>query len=119
MLTYSLHVLIIAVPLFVNGIVVHESRWWAVFIVTVLGPPALFVISIRPWARLSDALSPHLQMALVLSSTGLLGYVAYRSGVSTILICAAAFYLSRLLAVYPVLLVLSLWRNRHGEFDHL
>jgi hypothetical protein len=55
----------------------------------------------------------------VLSSTGLLGYVAYRSGVSTILICAAAFYLGLFLAAYPVYLVLSAWRNRTGEFDHL
>ena len=38
----------------------------------------------------------------MLSSTGLLGYVAYRSGVSTILICAAAFYPGLFLAAYPV-----------------
>ena len=89
---WSLYAVIIATTVLLGRTVVHESRWWAVLIVTVSALPALFVTSITAWETLNEALSAPLRRVIAALSAGFLAYVAYRFGVSTVLICVGAFF---------------------------
>ncbi|MGC4755504.1 hypothetical protein [Micromonospora trifolii] len=118
-LAWSLYAVIIATTVLLGRTVVHESRWWAVLIVTVSALPALFVTSITAWETLNEALSAPLRRVIAALSAGFLAYVAYRFGISTVLICVGAFFVGLLVAAYPVHLVIDGWRSRGGRFDHL
>ncbi|MEH1098373.1 hypothetical protein [Micromonospora sp. CPCC 205561] len=118
-LAWSLYAVIIASTVLLSRTVVHESRWWAVFIVTVSALPALFVTSITAWTTLNEALPAPLRRVIAALSAGSLAYAAHRFGISTILICVGAFSVGLLVAAYPVHLVIDGWRSRGGRFDHL